>query len=85
MIEPKAFSLKQTAWDEGKNLSLNSDLLAKTRALNINLSAALEQALKKELEKAKAKQLSDENKAAIKAYNKFIEENGRFGDEFRRF
>ena len=28
------------------NLSLNSDLLKKTKALNINLSATLEQALK---------------------------------------
>ena len=67
------------------NLSLNSDLLAKTRALNINLSATLEQALRKELEQAEAKKWSLENKAAIKAYNNFVEENGCFGDEFREF
>ena len=67
------------------NLSLNSDLLAKTRALNINLSATLEQALRKELEQAEAKQWSEENKTAIKAYNNFVEENGCFGDEFREF
>ena len=67
------------------NLSLNSDLLAKTRALNINLSATLEQALRKELEQAEAKQWSQENKTAIKAYNNFVEENGCFGDEFREF
>ncbi len=67
------------------NLSLNSDLLAKTRALNINLSATLEQALRKELEQAEAKQWNEENKAAIKAYNNFVEENGCFGDDFREF
>ena len=67
------------------NLSINSDLLAKTRALNINLSATLEQALKRELAQAKASRWAKTNKAAIKAYNSFIEENGCFGDEFREF
>ncbi len=67
------------------NLSLNSDLLTKTRAMNINLSATLEHALKQELAKAEAEQWAKENKAAIRQYNAFIEENGCFGDEFREF
>lgn len=67
------------------NLSVNSDLLAKTRALNINLSATLEQALKHQLTQAEAAKWARENKAAIKAYNSFIEENGCFSDEFRDF
>ena len=33
------------------NLSVNSDLLRRTRELNINLSATLERALKEELAK----------------------------------
>jgi antitoxin CcdA len=28
---------------------------------------------------------ADENKSAIRAYNKFVEKNGCFGDEFRKF
>ncbi|WP_416234553.1 type II toxin-antitoxin system CcdA family antitoxin [Marinobacter lipolyticus] len=36
------------------NLSINSDLLRKTRELNINLSASLERALKEELSKREA-------------------------------
>jgi antitoxin CcdA len=67
------------------NLSLNSDLVAKTRALNINLSATLEQALKHELALAEASKWSKKNKTAIKAYNSFVDENGCFGDEFRGF
>ena len=67
------------------NLSINSDLLAKSRALNINLSATLEHALREELAQAEARNWSKENKAAIKAYNNFVEENGCFGDEFRAF
>ena len=65
------------------NLSLNSDLLAKTRALNINLSATLEQALQQKLIEAKARKWAEENKQAIASYNSFVEDNGCFGDEFR--
>ena len=67
------------------NLSLNSDLLMRSKALNINLSATLEQALKDKLASTEAKKWSSENKNAIKAYNDFIEDNGCFGDEFRSF
>ncbi|WP_419811478.1 type II toxin-antitoxin system CcdA family antitoxin [Bacterioplanoides sp.] len=67
------------------NLSLNSDLLLKCKALNINLSATLEHALKEKLADNEAKNWAEENKNAIKAYNDFVEENGCFGDEFRSF
>ena len=67
------------------NLSINSDLLNKTKQLNINLSATLELALKEVLVKKEQQQWQKENKNAIKAYNNFIEENGCFSDEFRSF
>ena len=67
------------------NLSLNSDLLIKSKALNINLSATLEQAFKEKLADIEAKNWASENKNAIKAYNDFVEENGCFSDEFRSF
>lgn len=67
------------------NLSLNSDLLKKSRALNINLSATLEQALKDKLKSIEAKKWVQENKNAIKAYNNFVAENGCFSDEYRAF
>ena len=67
------------------NLSVNSDLLAKSRALKINLSATLEKALEIQLAEAEAKKWAAENKAAIRAYNEFVEENGCFGDELRAF
>ena len=67
------------------NLSINSDLLAKSRAMNINLSATLEKALSQELAAREAQKWRDEHRAAIKAYNEFVEEHGCFGDEFRKF
>ena len=67
------------------NLSLNSDLLKKTKALNINLSTTLEQALKDKLKTIESKKWVVENKKAIKAYNDFVDENGCFSDEYREF
>lgn len=67
------------------NLSVNSDLLKRSRALNVNLSATLEQALKENLARAGADEWATENRNAIKAYNEFVEEHGSFGDEYREF
>ncbi len=67
------------------NLSLNSDLLKRSRALNINLSATLEQALKVKLAETEAEKWKRKNKNAIQAYNEFVEEHGCFSDEFREF
>lgn len=67
------------------NLSLNSDLLKKSKALHINLSATLEQALSAKLAETEAENWAKENKHAIKAYNSFVEKNGIFADEHRTF
>jgi len=67
------------------NLSINSDLLKKTRSINVNLSATLELALRAELAKSEAERWKKDNKKAIKAYNEFVEAHDCFGDEFRNF
>lgn len=74
-----------TAAKKPTNLSLNSDLLNKCRAMNINLSATLEQALTEKLAQSASAKWAEENKNAIRAYNNFVEEHGCFGDEFREF
>ena len=67
------------------NLSINSDLLSKSRVLGINLSATLEQALKAKLAQASAEEWASENRKAIRAYNDFVEEHGCFGEEYKEF
>ncbi|MCG7589632.1 MULTISPECIES: type II toxin-antitoxin system CcdA family antitoxin [unclassified Halomonas] len=66
-------------------LSINSNLLRRTRELNINVSATLERALKEELSQREAQRWVEENRAAIKNYNDFVEQHGCFGDELREF
>ena len=71
--------------EKAANLSINSDLLTKSKSLEINLSATPEQALKEKLaEKANEKWL-EENKGAIRAYNEFVAENGCFSADYRDF
>jgi antitoxin CcdA len=67
------------------NLSINSDLLSKARAMKINLSATLERALQEKLAEASAGEWAEKNRTAIRAYNDFMEEHGCFGDEYREF
>ena len=67
------------------NLSVNSDLLSKSRALDINLSATLEQALQAKLAQANTEKWASENRKSIRAYNDFVEEHGCFGEEYKEF
>lgn len=75
----------RTAAKKATNLSINSDLLRKSKALKINLSATLEQALQDKLAAIKAEKWAKSNRQAINVYNSFIEEHGSFGDEYRKF
>ena len=67
------------------NLSINSDLLAKSRKLNINLSATLEHILEDKLRKAEQANWRKTNKKAIDELNKLADKNGLFSDAFRVF
>jgi antitoxin CcdA len=51
------------------NLSVNNGFLSKSRALDINLSATLEQALQAKLAQANADKWASDNRKAIKAFN----------------
>jgi antitoxin CcdA len=75
----------QNAPKRPKKLSINSDLLKKARESEINLSAALEQALINQLKTRQAQQWLEQNKTAIAAYNKSVDENGAFSDDLRSF
>ncbi len=67
------------------NLSVNSDLLMKAKALDINLSATLEQALSDVLRKRAKELWLLENRDAITAYNQHVTEDGVFSDDLRFF
>lgn len=67
------------------NLRVNGDLLRHAKALNINLSKALEERLVGLAREAQVQQWLAENKTAIDDYNTRIERRGVFSDGLRRF
>ena len=67
------------------NLTVNSDLLRRSKSLNINLSATLEEALNDKLKRIEAAKWKQENKLAIEKYNQYVLENGCFSDDYRGF
>ncbi len=75
----------QNAPKKPANLSINSDLLKQARDLDINLSATLEQALTAQLKAKQAQLWLEQNKKAIAAYNKSVNEDGVFSDGLRGF
>jgi antitoxin CcdA len=67
------------------NVSIDRDLLLDARALNINLSQALEDRLIELIRAARENRWLAENEGAIADYNDRIERAGVFGDTVRRF
>ena len=67
------------------NLTLNSDLLHQAKALDINLSQVLEQALDAVVKQKKAAQWLEKNREAIAHCNADTEKNGMFSNGLRSF
>ncbi len=67
------------------NLSLNSELLAEAKRLNINLSATMEKALEKEVSQRLKAEWLEQNADAISACNELTETHGLFSDSYRVF
>ena len=75
----------KTARKKETNLSINSDLLQIAKDLNINISSTLEKSLEQTVREEKNRRWQEENQDFIEAYNKRVEKNGLFSDEFRKF
>jgi antitoxin CcdA len=67
------------------NLTVRADLLEDSRAAKINLSQTLETALTAELKKRREAEWLEQNKDAIAAYGRFVEEHGLLSDRYRNF
>lgn len=75
----------RTAPKKAVNLSVNADLLARARALDLNLSAEMEARLTDSLRTAERERWLEENRDAIQDYNRRIEARGPFSKGRRRF
>ena len=67
---------ESTAVKKPVNLSVNSDLLRQAKELKVNVSQVLEVALASQVKRLREAQWLEDNKEAIDAYNRHVEENG---------
>ena len=67
------------------NLSINTNLLAEARALEINVSRAAEDGIAEAVRKESARRWKEENREAVEGWNKWIEENGLPLAKYRQF
>lgn len=65
------------------NLSVNSQLLAEAKQLNINLSATFESALEAEVKARRSAKWLEENQVGLQALNDFVDEHGMFNHKGR--
>jgi antitoxin CcdA len=67
------------------NISLDPQLIADARALDINISRACEAGLQAQIKKAREERWLAENMEAIEASNRYVEEHGLPLARFRQF
>lgn len=65
------------------NITLDADLLAEARALNLSISRAAEAGLSEAIRKEKERRWLEENAAAIESFNRYIEEHGLPLEKYR--
>ena len=70
---------------QATNLSIDRDLLNEAREAGINLSAALEEALREKVAAARREKWKRENAEAIAEYNDLLAEHGIFSEGQRTF
>jgi antitoxin CcdA len=67
------------------NLSLDAQLVADAKAFGLNLSETAERAIAEAVREEKVRRWKEENREAIEAYTRDIDEHGVPLSEFRQF
>jgi antitoxin CcdA len=67
------------------NLSLDADLVAEARALELNLSRIVEERLRAVVQEERARRWLEENRAGLAAFERFVERHGIFNEGDREW
>lgn len=67
------------------NLSLDAQLVADAKSLDINISRLAEESIARAVADEKTRRWKIENRDAIESLNKYVEEHGLPLEEFRQF
>lgn len=67
------------------NLSVDTDLLERAKRLKLNLSQVFETGLSEAIRQRQREEWLKKNRAAIEAYNVYVDKHGVFSDGLRSF
>ncbi len=67
------------------NLSLDRELVARAKALGLNISQALEPKLREIVRRIEAEEWATRNREAIERFNQRIRTHGPIGDEYSKY
>jgi len=67
------------------NLSIDAELIAEAKALNINVSRAADEGISEAVRKEKERRWKIENREAIDSSNRWVEEHGLPLAKYRKF
>ena len=67
------------------SLSLDANLIARAKKVNVNLSRAAEAGIEDQVRKAEAARWKEENRDAVAAYNARVEKEGLPLDDYRKW
>lgn len=67
------------------NVSIDSGVIDAAKARGLNISQIAEAALAREIDAARTRQWQEENRAAIEAWNDWVDEHGLPLAEYRQF
>jgi|WetSurMetagenome_2_1015567.scaffolds.fasta_scaffold776025_1 antitoxin CcdA len=81
--DPKPWRTPKRGPKRAVNVSVDAEVLAAAKALDINISQTLEDELRRKVHDEKVRRFKEESREAIEAYNRFIEENGIWSEKFR--
>jgi antitoxin CcdA len=77
---PKGQSRKRAT-----NLTIDADLLARAKALGLNVSSVLDESLRARIREEEARRWLEENKEAFDAFNRETRDHGVWSERLRRF
>ncbi|QGU13623.1 MULTISPECIES: type II toxin-antitoxin system CcdA family antitoxin [Leclercia] len=77
--------MTRTALKRAVTLTVDPALYDEVKQSGANMSAILNNALLEEQKRLQGERWKEENREGIQALNRFLEENGSFSDQVRRF
>jgi antitoxin CcdA len=77
--------MNKPATRKSTNLSLDAQLVADAKAMGLNLSETAERAIAEAVREEKVRRWQEENREAIEATNRYVEEHGLPLAEYRQF